>query len=176
MSFNRAGLKCIGGEGKAYNEGKIFSYISADDTLGTILASGYFDSISNDLDTEYMILCKGTDGMLLARFTVSGTTVSWDGDAESISGAGAASVTEKTTLVTTTGADAVTLADGVYVGQIKVIILVVDGGTMTLTPANALGWTTCTFADAGDSITLQWTAGGWALIGQGGLTTGPLTA
>ncbi|MBT5188128.1 MAG: hypothetical protein HOM01_15070, partial [Kordiimonadaceae bacterium] len=122
MAFAKTGWKCIGGQGKPYNEGKLFSYISSDDTLGTILASGYFDSVSNNLDAEYMVLCKGTDGMILARFTVSGTTVSWDGDAQSLSGPGAANVTDKTTLVTTTGADAVTLADGVYVGQKKIII------------------------------------------------------
>jgi hypothetical protein len=68
-----------------------------------------------------------------------------------------------------------TLADGTE-GQHLFVILVTDGGNATLTPSNAGGWTTITFADAGDSAHLLFTNGNWYLVGQGGLTTGPLTA
>lgn len=176
MAYNRAGLKFTGGRGQAFDEGKMFIYTSSVDTLGTILTASYFDSISNDLDSEYLGIVKGTDGQMLVNMTSNGTVVSHETSTQALSGAGAADVVTRTTHHTSTGADAVTLADGLYVGQIKVYILIVDGGTSVVTPANALGWTTLTCADAGDSATLQWTTGGWALIGQGGLTTGPLTA
>ena len=96
-------------------------------------------------------------------------------DIQSLTGAGAANITQKYTEHTSTSTDAVTLADGAP-GQIKVITLIVDGGDMTLTPATAMGYTTIVFADAGDSVTLMFTTLGWAIIGQGGLTTGPLSA
>ncbi|MCH7624005.1 MAG: hypothetical protein IIB46_08000 [Nitrospinae bacterium] len=95
---------------------------------------------------------------------------------QALSGPGAVDIITKTTHITTTGADAFTIADGSYLGQVKKVILIVDAGDAVLTPANALGWSTITFADPGDSVTLEWATGGWALIGQGGLTTGPLTA
>lgn len=90
-------------------------------------------------------------------------------------GAGAVPITHAICEVTTDGADALTLADGAE-GQHLFVILVGDSGDATLTPANAGGWTTITFADAGDSAHLLFTNGSWYLVGQGGLTTGPLTA
>ena len=95
---------------------------------------------------------------------------------QSLSGAGAVDVTSAVTKVTTTGTDALTLADSSIVGQIKVIIMIVDGGDGTLTPTTLLGGSTITFADAGDSVVLLWTATGWACIGSAGLSGGPVMA
>lgn len=95
---------------------------------------------------------------------------------ESLSGAGAVNVTDPITDVTSTGADALTLADGVAVGQIKKIVMIVDGGTATLTPANALGFSTIAFADVGDTATLSWRTGGWVVLSTGGLAGGPVVA
>lgn len=176
MPYNRNGLRFIGGKGQKFDEGKMFIYTSSVDTLATILAASYFDTIAADLEGEYLGIVKGTDGQMLVNLTSSGTVVSFETSTQALSGPGAADVITKTTHLTTTGADAITLADGSFVGQTKVIILIVDGGTPVITPANALGFTTITMADAGDGVTLQWTIGGWALRGQGGLTTGPLTA
>ena len=87
---------------------------------------------------------------------------------EALSGPGALSLDFATSVLTTTGADAFTLADGV-VGQRKRIILAVDGGDATITPATFLNGTTITFADAGDSIDLEWvTTLGWATVGSTG--------
>ena len=95
---------------------------------------------------------------------------------QSLSGAGAVDVTSAVTKVTTTGSDALTLADG-QVGQIKVIIMIVDGGDGTLTPTTLLGGSTITFADAGDAVVLLWVATlGWVRIAQGGPGTGPVMA
>lgn len=93
----------------------------------------------------------------------------------SLSGAGAIPITGSIAEWTTTAADAGTLADGVE-GQHLFIILIVDGGNGVLTPANPGGYSTITFADAGDSVHVLFTNGKWYIVGQGGLGTGPLSA
>ena len=98
---------------------------------------------------------------------------------QSLSGAGAVDVTSAVTKITTTGTDALTLADGTIVGQIKVIIMIVDAGDGTLTPNGTLGLlggSTITFADVGDAVVMMWTAEGWARIAQGGPGTDPAMA
>ena len=95
---------------------------------------------------------------------------------QSLSGAGAVDITSAVTKVTTTSTDALTLADG-QAGQIKVIIMIVDGGDGTLTPTTLLGGSTITFADAGDAVVLLWVATlGWVRIAQGGPGVGPVMA
>lgn len=87
------------------------------------------------------------------------------GGVQSLSGAGAVNVTQLHTSFTSTGAgQALTLANGT-VGQIKTITHVVDGGSGVLTPTTALGYTTVTFTNAGDSVTLRYTSQGWAIAG-----------
>lgn len=87
------------------------------------------------------------------------------------SGPGAVSVTADTTKVTSTGVgDALTLADGVD-GQIKRIIHDVDGGSAVLTPTTKTGFTTITFTNAGDAVTLEFvTTRGWIVTGSFGVT------
>lgn len=63
----------------------------------------------------------------------------------------------ETSVVTTTGAAAATLADGEVDGIKKDIVLAVDGGNLVVT-ANVIGGNTLTFADAGDSVSLKWSA------------------
>lgn len=77
----------------------------------------------------------------------------------------------------TTGADAeaLTLADGEE-GQTLTITLGTDGGGAgTLTPSTATGWATAVFADAGDTITVQYVddSVGWILLSAYGLTAQP---
>jgi hypothetical protein len=78
--------------------------------------------------------------------------------------AGAVSIDTFATKVTTTGAAAITLADGVVEGQHKLIVLTTDGGDATLTPATLTGGTTITFADVGDTAWLVWSEGSWVPI------------
>ena len=74
-------------------------------------------------------------------------------------------ITTAVTLLETAGSNATTLADGTVIGQIKVIINDVDGGTSVLTPADTLGYADINFADDGDSATLMWTGTtGWAVL------------
>ena len=89
---------------------------------------------------------------------------------QTLSGAGAIDVVTGVTEVTTTAADALTLADGV-VGQIKIIVMKADGGDGTITPATFAGGTTITMNDVGDSVMLTYaTTIGWVLIANNGFT------
>ncbi len=82
---------------------------------------------------------------------------------------GAVSLTSVSTLVTTTNARAITLAAGTA-GQIKIIMMTVDGGDATLTPAGGIlgGTTTITFGDVGDTIVLVYSGAKWAIISNEG--------
>ena len=84
---------------------------------------------------------------------------------QALSGPGAVDVTNPITEVTTTGADALTLADGEE-GQHKYIVMAGTGGDGTLTPANLAGGTTITFNAAGDSVHLVFTNGSWYILGS----------
>lgn len=87
-----------------------------------------------------------------------------DAAQQALSGAGAINLISFFTAWTTTGADAGTLADGKFVGQLKKIKLIVDGGDGTLTPDNFANGTTITFADAGDFAVLRWNGAAWQAI------------
>jgi hypothetical protein len=89
---------------------------------------------------------------------------------QALSGAGAVNVTDMLTSLTTTGASqALTLANGT-VGQVKVVVHVVDGGSAVLTPTTKIGFTTITFTNVGDAVDLIYTSAGWAVIGFRGVT------
>ena len=86
------------------------------------------------------------------------------------SGAGAVPITAGTVRLTTTGADALTLANGAN-GQLLTIVMVVDGGDGTLTPPTKTGFSTITFDAVGDSVTLQYfTTLGWMIVSNNGAT------
>ena len=92
------------------------------------------------------------------------------GSVQSLSGAGAVNLTDLITEVTTTGADALTLANG-SVGQIKIITMIVDGGDGTLTPTTFANGTTITFNDANDTVALLYANTiGWVVISNSGAT------
>lgn len=92
------------------------------------------------------------------------------GSVDTRTGAGAISVTSLTTKLVTTGADALTLADGVQ-GQFKIIYMQTDGGDGTLTPATKTGYATITFNDARDTVVLQFlTTLGWIIVSNNGAT------
>ena len=86
---------------------------------------------------------------------------------QALTAAGAVNITTPITTVASSGAIALTIANGT-VGQIKIITFITDGGTATLTPATMVNGTTLAFADAGDSAILLWIATGWAVIGAWG--------
>ena len=89
---------------------------------------------------------------------------------QALSGAGAIDLVTGVTEVTTTAADALTLANGT-VGQIKIIVMKADGGDGTITPVTFAGGSTITMNDVGDSVMLTYaTTIGWVLIANNGCT------
>ena len=100
--------------------------------------------------------------------TVDAGVLSFSDTPQAMTGAGAVSSTTTLTTVASSGAIALTLANGTQ-GQIKIIVFITDGGDAVLTPATMNDGTTLTFADAGDSAILMWIgASGWQVIGGWG--------
>ena len=79
---------------------------------------------------------------------------------QQLSGPGTIDVTSLITEITTTGADAYTFANGTL-GQLKIILMAVNGGVGTVTPTSISGGTTLTFDAVGESITMVYTSVGW---------------
>ena len=124
---------------------------------GPVRSQNGFQSITVDSTTGAVTVVSSYDGGV-----VLGT--------QSLSGAGAVDITNGFTSLTTTGAaQALTLANG-SVGEIKVIAHAVDGGSAVLTPTTAIGFTTITFTNVGDSVLLVYTSAGWAIVGSRGVT------
>jgi hypothetical protein len=84
--------------------------------------------------------------------------------AQLLTGAGAVSLRTLHTTLVTTGANALTLADG-YEGQEKYLVMRTDGGDGTLTPTNLYNGTTITFNDVGDSAFLKFMDSQWVFMG-----------
>ena len=106
------------------------------------------------------------------------TWLAFDSTPQALTAAGAVNITTAVTTVASSGAIALTLADGA-VGQIKIIVMITDGGTATLTPATFKQGTTLAFADVGDTAMLMWIATGWVVIGAygtGATGRGPVIA
>ena len=94
---------------------------------------------------------NATTGAFTTSATYDATII---GGVQTLSGAGAADLTNLITELTTAGgAAAVTLADGSTSGQVKIINMIVDGGgTATVTPVTfASGTTVATVAYTYDS-------------------------
>ncbi len=155
-----------------------FNYDAEADLLATVIAADFFLGEFSRLQVGDTINCTLDAGLYRLEVLTSaagGVTVGVP-PKQALSGAGAVDTITDTTEVTSTGADALTLIDGAE-GQVKKVIMIVDGGDATLTPTTGLGFSTIVFADAGDSVLLQFaSAGGWAIIGSAGLAGGPVAA
>ena len=135
-----------------------FQDISIDSTTGAVTVNATFGSATS-------IASLTTTG----NVTVGGAII---GSTQDLSGSGAVNLTTGTTKVTTTGsAAALTLANGTD-GQIKMVVMVVDGGgDATITPTTATGYTTIVLNSAGDAVILQYfTTLGWMVISNYGAT------
>jgi len=91
------------------------------------------------------------------------------GGVQTLSGAGAINLTTLVTKLSTTGANALTLADGAE-GQIKFITCIAYVGDGTLTPTNLGAATTITFNSAGDSCLLVFLGTDWWVVSNNGCT------
>lgn len=75
-------------------------------------------------------------------------------------------LTDTVTLLITTGSSqAFSLANGVE-GQIKILSMVTDGGSGTVTPASFVNGTSITFDDVEDTITLLYQSTGWVVLAR----------
>lgn len=81
-----------------------------------------------------------------------------------LTGAGAIDLAAEITHLVTTGANAITLADGGE-GQQKLIVMKTDAGDGTLTPSNLANGTTLSFNDVDDFARLTFTNGQWYFTG-----------
>ena len=113
-----------------------------------------------------------TKNATTGAFTTSATYgASITGGVQSLSGAGAVDLTNLITELTTTGANALTLADGTTSGQVKIVNMIVDGGDGTLTPTTFANGTTITFDAVAESVTLVWNSTiGWVATSVQGAT------
>ena len=97
-------------------------------------------------------------------------------EAETVTGAGAISVTAPKTNLVTTGANALTLAAPTVDGVVKVIRHATDGGSGILASTNIVGQssgsTSITFTNAGDTLVLISVTGlgKWVVLKEVGVT------
>ena len=82
---------------------------------------------------------------------------------DNATGGGAISLTTGVTFISTTGTEAYSLADGVE-GQMKIIIMKVDGGNATITPTSLVGFTAVRFTDVNNSVMFLYGSTGWNII------------
>ena len=119
-------------------------------------------------DNSTFNLLANASGDTLTNPIISGFIT--ESSIQTLTGAGAVDVTSAVTKLVTTGANALTLANGTN-GQLKTICMITDGGDGTLTPTTKTGFTTITFNDVGDSVQLQYfTTQGWICIANNGAT------
>ena len=91
------------------------------------------------------------------------------GSIQAITVAGAVDVTSLSTSISTSGAIALTLADGAA-GQFKYLAMIARVGNATLTPTNFGNGTTITFTAVGNSCVLQFIGSKWWVIANYGCT------
>lgn len=133
--------------------------LSAPVISGGLTASG---SASNNF--------SGSTGTFLTSSGLTTISGGLGSTPQLLTGAGAVNLTSLVTEIVSTGANALTLADGTN-GQIKILVMKTDGGDATLTPTTKTGYTTATFNDAGDGLILVFTTTtGWIVAGNNGVT------
>ena len=137
--------------------------------FNTALSDGSFTTLAGTETLTNKTLTNPTINGATFSGTLAGAII---GGVESKSGAGALSITHLITEVTSTGTDALTLANGTA-GQVKIITMIVDGGDATLTPATFHDGTTVTFDAVGESVVLVYhNTIGWKAVSVSGATIG----
>jgi hypothetical protein len=124
----------------------------------------------------YAITASASDGDILvvndSLVTPPGVTT---GSTTKAGGTLAVPITHRQVVMTTGGAEALTLANGAP-GQRLNLVLGTDGGDGTLTPTTKTGFATIVFADAGDIVDLEYVDDtvGWILTGSAGVAAPPV--
>lgn len=170
MAFDIDNFKEVGGDENFSTGGQVYSQHSDTDSLATMMASGYLDDLDGTINSGDNMILSGTDGSQLVRIintagVITVTSVASSGT-ESLAAAGALDPAVAVSLVTLTGTEAVTLADGTFPGQTKYIYSAATATGWVLTPATFLQGTTLTFTTIEAGATLVWSGtGGWVMIG-----------
>lgn len=139
--------------------------VAKTDGDGTRSPAGIIEGV--DTSGVWVLMDEGATAAAFAAAITAGSVA--------VAGAALAiPVTHRYVAKTTGGAEALTLADGTP-GQKLTISLVSDGGDGTLTPATCSGFATIVFADAGDTVTLEFIDAtvGWIVTGAHGVTAQP---
>lgn len=108
------------------------------------------ENIAGNLKVAGYVAVNGTPEALAAAGSTAAVSVT-------------SSVTHIASSATTTGVNALTLADGVN-GQIKIITMTADAGDVQVDPANFANGTSITFDAVGDTITLLFTNSNWVVL------------
>lgn len=146
--------------------------------MSILLENNYPNFISDGLNTNVPVAFGSTLAVTGASTFTGAQTVTglstlsggMVGSVQTLAAAGAVNLTTLVTRVDSVGAIALTLADGTN-GQIKYVVMGTDGGDATLTPTTKTGYSTITFNDAGDGVTLVFiTTKGWIVAGNNGAT------
>ena len=127
--------------------------VAALDIKGTSISSA--DSSRVNINEDVTVT-----GVLTVSGTIHGV--------QNLTGSGSTEVinlTDTVTLLTTTGAQAFSLANGTE-GQIKIISMKSDGGDATVTPATFVNGTSITFDSVNDTMTLLYQSTGWIVLAQ----------
>jgi hypothetical protein len=143
---------------------------------GTLVANGDVITLGNgggsltlNANISSDILPSDTD-----TYNVGSTTAEWnygffrnivlDSNEETINTS--VSNTQAVSYITSSTSNSITLADGEYTGQIKVIVAIDDisASPVQLTPDTPLGFNYFIFNATGQTVTLMYTYAGWAII------------
>lgn len=175
MSLNSDNFISAASKGARVRGKQFFNYDSDTDPLGTVLASGYFDGIFGQLEAGDIINIIHPGGVavievaaITAGVVTSSLVEGGESGVQALTSAGAADLLTAVTEVTSDGANVITLANGLYIGQKKTIILIAIGTSAIVTPATTLGvWSTITLLVVGDTCQLIWNGTGWSALGVG---------
>ena len=147
------------------DSGTIFCRDGAAGNYGQFIRNNANDLTIASGPTQALIF-TGANAAFQGDVSVSGA---FTGSRQTISGAGAINLTTLFTELTTTGADAYSLANGT-VGQVKIITMGVDGGDATITPTTFANGTSITMDAVNDSVTLIYGANGWVVLASQNIT------
>lgn len=160
-------------DGIVVGDGGIAANVSSRGDQDLVLQTGNAVSgtitITDGADGDIVIAPNGAGNLQVAGGAglVSDTLA---GQAQFIPAADQAAVTGGTLIIpltpysslkTTGGAEALTLANGTLVGQLKRILLVATGGDGTLT---GTGFASIVFSAVGDEAILAWDGTGWLVV------------
>lgn len=132
-------------------------------------SNNYGFSVNGVKTFEFASTGATLQGLTTMSNVATSGSVLFAGTPQTLTGAGAVNLTTYSTLLVTTGANALTLAAGSE-GQRKFIRMKTDGGDGTLTVTNLQGGTTLTFNDAGDFVELYYLDSKWHIIVNSGAT------